>query len=243
MHDKYLLARSVCNAAAWDPAVVRRALNGDFVPEVDERLRYLRVEDSARQELLELALAFCTAVSEHELGAIRFVASRPSLVPQTDGAVWGIGQEWLELIRSARRRIVLVAPSIDAPAVRYMQDALSAAYSDNVSLIVLYGKLGNAERIRSAVSLIESSCPQSELLQWPSSEGFLHAKAICIDDKRIYIGSANLTEFGWERNVELGVTLSGVIAVPLISYCRGLVEIARSDAKSTLSRNLSQVTS
>ncbi len=56
--------------------------------------------------------------------------------------------------------------------------------------------------------------------------GFLHAKLICVDEAVVYIGSANLTDHGWHRNVELGVTLSGGGAIPLIRFCSGLVGIA-----------------
>lgn len=229
MAISYLVARSLCDAVAWDTALIRRALDGLTVPEIDERCKYLEINIAERPEALGLALCLCTAVSEHESTNIRVVASRPEFIARRD--IWSIGQEWLELIRSAKRTVVMIAPSIDAAAVLNLQDALAAAYAENVCLTVLYGALGRVERIRSAISLIKASCPHSELLEWPADEGFLHAKAICVDKKIVYVGSANLTEFGWEKNVEFGLTLSGPMAVPLIEYCFGLVKIARASKK------------
>ena len=132
------------------------------------------------------------------------------------------------MIRGAKQSIVIISPSMDVSAVMNLHDALATAYSESVRLTVVYGALGKVDRIRSAISIIKSSFPDSELLAWPNSEGFLHAKAICVDNSAVYIGSANLTEFGWERNVELGLTLTGTMAEPLIAYCAGLVDIARS---------------
>lgn len=228
MAADYVLARSICDAVAWDANSVRRALAGAMVREVDERCAYLGIDGTARPEVLALALHLCTVISQQDAGTVRFVASRPSLV-RSDRGLWGIGQEWLEMIRTAKGSIVIVAPSIDAAAVMNLHDALAAAYSDNVRLTVLYGALGKIERIRSAISIIRESCPRSELLEWPSTKGFLHAKAICVDNGIVYIGSANLTEFGWEKNVEIGMTLSGPVADPIIRYCQGLVEIARGN--------------
>jgi phosphatidylserine/phosphatidylglycerophosphate/cardiolipin synthase-like enzyme len=225
--DNYVLASSVCEAAAWDASLVQRAVDGGVVPEIEGRCAYLGIEKTRRLGIFRLARDLCLAVSHHRMDSIRVVASRPTLVPGST-RVWGLGQEWLQMIRMAERSVVIIAPSLDAPAVVNLQDALSAAYSDDVRLTVLYGALGRAERIRSALSILRSTCPGSELLEWPLSEGFLHVKAICVDDRNVYIGSANLTEFGWEKNVELGLTMSGATAAPLVQYCAGLLEIARA---------------
>jgi phosphatidylserine/phosphatidylglycerophosphate/cardiolipin synthase-like enzyme len=225
--NNYVLARSICESAAWDADLVRRAIDGNVVPEIEQRCSYLGISSIGRLDILRLALDLCMVVAHHRMSAIRVVASRPTLVPGST-RVWGLGQEWLQLIRMAEHSVVIIAPSLDAPAVTNLKDALSAAYLHDVRLTVLYGALGKVERIRSALSILRSTCPNGELLEWPSNEGFLHVKAICVDDRNLYIGSANLTEFGWEKNVELGLTLSGAEAAPLAQYCAGLIEIARA---------------
>ncbi|MHB8432423.1 MAG: phospholipase D-like domain-containing protein [Candidatus Tyrphobacter sp.] len=107
-----------------------------------------------------------------------------------------------------------------------------------IELAVLYGVLGQIERTRSALDELRATFPTAEVLQWPTIHGFLHAKMIAIDDDIVYCGSANVTEYGWQRNVEVGITMSGPVALPLVQYCEGLIRIARDASERSGPRAL-----
>jgi phosphatidylserine/phosphatidylglycerophosphate/cardiolipin synthase-like enzyme len=227
--EKYPLARSLCEAVGWDPSPLASSLRGVRITEIDDRCRELGIRDDLKRELLCVALYLATAVAERERSEFRILASKPKLVEQA-GRVWAIGQEWLELIRGATRRIVIVSPSLDELAAANLGPALSAAFRAGTGLTVVHGALGNVERLRSALRTFIEAFPNAVLLRWPTELGFLHAKLICIDDISIYLGSANITEYGWHKNVEVGITISGQGAVPLIRYCNGLVVLASEHA-------------
>ncbi len=226
--NQFLFARSVCEAAGWDPALVGRAIAGIDVPEISTRLRLLEVDSGQQDEILSLARELCIVRLESLENTVRVLTSSVDLLDECAG-IWGIGQEWLELIRQARTSILIVAPALDANAATYLRDALIGAYSAGVRLTVIYGSLGERRRIRAALTVIADCFPNANILQWPNTHGFLHAKIICVDRAAIYLGSANLTNYGWNKNVELGVTLRGVAACALVGVCDRLLEAAQSE--------------
>jgi phosphatidylserine/phosphatidylglycerophosphate/cardiolipin synthase-like enzyme len=58
----------------------------------------------------------------------------------------------------------------------------------------------------------------------PKRKAVLHAKCIVIDDRIAFVSSANFTEAGQERNIEVGVLLrTGGSAKRLLSFFDGLV--------------------
>jgi phosphatidylserine/phosphatidylglycerophosphate/cardiolipin synthase-like enzyme len=227
MSRKYFSARSLCDAVAWDRSLLSRSVAGFDVPEISERCAVLALAGNERAEILDLALDICAAFAETQRSHVRLLASKPRLVAGVSG-LWSVGQEWLELVRNAEETILFVSPTLDSIAAANMREALSAAYRGNIRLTVLYGSLGKEERTASALATFKEAFPNAELLEWPTRLGFLHAKVICADDSTIYLGSANLTEFGWEKNIELGVTVSGPASLPLVEYCHGLLDLARS---------------
>lgn len=55
--------------------------------------------------------------------------------------------------------------------------------------------------------------------------GVLHAKAVVADGEAVFVTSANLTEAGWDRNIELGLLLRDcALAGSIIAHFRGLIE-------------------
>jgi len=224
----YAFARSLCEAVAWNTNVLSACVSGTPSASIDERCAELGIGASDRSEVLLLAFHLASAVSEREHSFVRVLSSQPRLVAGAD-RYWAVGQEWLELIRRAERRIIIVSPSLDEAAARNCYAALSAAATTIESFAIVHGRLGRPERINAALGVYASAFPGAEILEWPSSEhGFLHAKLICVDVDLVYMGSANVTEYGWEKNVEVGVTLKGPAAGSLVRYCEGLLEIARS---------------
>jgi phosphatidylserine/phosphatidylglycerophosphate/cardiolipin synthase-like enzyme len=223
----YPLARSLCEAVGWDAAVIVACLDGKVSTEIDERCRELNLLEPEKRSALALARDIATAVAEREHSLVRVLSSQPRLIADA-GRLWGVGQEWLELIRRARHKIIIVSPSLDEVAAKSLCLALSAAFHAGTGLTVVHGSLGRLERITTALRVYRDAFPDAEVLEWPSGVyGFLHAKMICVDSDTVYMGSANVTEYGWEKNIEVGVTLRGPVARPLVKYCEGLASIAR----------------
>lgn len=55
--------------------------------------------------------------------------------------------------------------------------------------------------------------------------GSLHAKCIVVDDEQVFVSSANFTEAGQERNIEVGVLIrSSIVAERLTRFFAALVE-------------------
>ena len=114
-----------------------------------------------------------------------------------------------DLIAEARSEIVLVSyatlPSEDVRA------ALSAAASRGVALTLLL------ERAADNPSFAGRSEPFPGLfarrLCWPAAErpagASMHAKVLVVDRETALVGSANLTGYGLERNLEAGVLIRG----------------------------------
>lgn len=68
-------------------------------------------------------------------------------------------------------------------------------------------------------------------LHLPYPEGVLHAKAIVVDERACFIGSANLTEAAFDRNFEAGVlSRDPALAASLARHFRTLVEHGKVEA-------------
>jgi len=53
----------------------------------------------------------------------------------------------------------------------------------------------------------------------------LHAKAIVVDDERLFVTSANLTEAALDRNIEAGLLVTDrALAVSMVRHLGGLIE-------------------
>lgn len=127
-------------------------------------------------------------------------------------------------------------PRAFEPLARRMEEVLSL----EVTLLL------NIERKRgdttAAENLIRRFADRFWGQEWPGSRrprvffdpralseggagGVLHAKALVVDEERVLITSANLTEAALDRNIEMGVLLQDrVFAATVIAHFRSLVE-------------------
>lgn len=131
-------------------------------------------------------------------------------------------QALLEVIDSARREIWLV--SFATYHVPSIQSALLAAATRGCRVRLLLestaesnGKLSSG----GADSLPPELASHAEIYVWPREQravddrgrfGTLHAKFAVADGELLFVGSANLTEFAFELNIELGLLVRGVEA-------------------------------
>lgn len=99
---------------------------------------------------------------------------------------------------------------------RYLTDASS----HNYGVIHSFMKQVNSEGLTSGVSLFdytvwEDDTPISEQNQNGKNPKFtLHAKVMLFDTRAAYVGSANITDYGFNRYLEMGVLLEGTQVVP-----------------------------
>lgn len=168
---------------------------------------------SPRDVATALRGASATAVEQQRRGSVELTWTGPSSgqVP-----VRHTEQVLMEVINAAQRRLFIV--SFVAYQVKSIGKALAEAVQRGVQIDVLLesstahgGKVDHdsAEAMRKAV-------PSARLFAWAAHEkgagqypGVVHAKCAVADGRVAFITSANLTSAAMERNMELGVLVTG----------------------------------
>ena len=122
------------------------------------------------------------------------------------------------LASSAKSRLLMVSPYLSASGmgslrgaiatsaqrgawIRLVTSDLDRSGTTNRRAIAALLKGEDGDLIRERLRVLKVS--RSALLN-----GLIHAKCIVVDGKRGYLGSANFSTRGLERNLELGVALS-----------------------------------
>ena len=125
-----------------------------------------------------------------------------------------IDQVLYDLVCSAQRRIVLV--TFAAHRVRHLSQHLADAVRRDVELTLIVESKADSEGqlTANAVSAFRDvPSGKTRILCWPLAQrernqagrpGKLHAKCAIVDDVAL-IGSANLTDDAFNRNMELGI--------------------------------------
>jgi len=163
-----------------------------------------------------LLAASATSQEERQRQQLELVWSGPGLIST---ALRSTGPALLELIDSARDSVYLVTfAAYKVPAVA---DALAAAERRGVRVVfVLESDEGNGGKVDfdPLPHLRASGLRQAEVYTWPQEHrlrdergrfGSLHAKFAVADRTRLLVSSANLTEFAFNLNIELGVMVTG----------------------------------
>ena len=128
------------------------------------------------------------------------VAGRSKDVRRTRTALY-------DLIDRAVREILVFGFSFDDPAVL---DRLDRARGRGVE-VALHLDAHQMASTAGAATLLTTMEQRgfAPALHRTGGHSSLHAKAIVVDGARALIGSANLTERGADRNLELGVLIEG----------------------------------
>ncbi|MFG1735347.1 phospholipase D-like domain-containing protein [Paenibacillus sp. 843] len=118
-----------------------------------------------------------------------------------------------EMIENAQNSILLVGYSFTATSdtTRNIIRKLSEAHIRGCAVkIALHDDGFNHENVKKAWP---PNKPLPMLLKWKGNSNdtmaSLHAKLLCIDQKEIFITSANMTYHGLDSNIELGVKIQG----------------------------------
>lgn len=165
---------------------------------------------------LGLALQSASAVDEHHRNReeVRLIWTGPDVgnLPfrRTEQAL-------LELVESAKRSLLIVA--FAAYKIPELVEAINAVASAGVNVVCVFeshdasgGKvsfcpvkhLGLAPSVRNFVWPMAKR-PKDSLGRY----GSLHAKCAVVDSNLLFLSSANLTEFAFNLNIELGVLIKG----------------------------------
>jgi phosphatidylserine/phosphatidylglycerophosphate/cardiolipin synthase-like enzyme len=142
----------------------------------------------------------------------------------------------LEMISAARESIFLVA--FAAYRIETLVTELRSAVARGVRLVfVLEDKdeSGGKVSVNALSALSGANLSQATVYIWPLEQrprnergqyGALHAKFVLVDGHRLFVSSANLTEFALNLNIELGVLLTGGDAPRQME--RNLTELIRT---------------
>jgi phosphatidylserine/phosphatidylglycerophosphate/cardiolipin synthase-like enzyme len=123
-----------------------------------------------------------------------------------------------ELVENAKHEIILT--SFVTYGADNLLTSLHAASQRGVSVKLV---LERAEETDGKLSFdgmkkIKAGVPQSAIYFWPlekrgtsksGKKGILHVKCLLCDGSHVLVSSANLTDFGLELNMELGLVLHG----------------------------------
>lgn len=222
-------ARQRLPRETWDSLLKYAAAATGPVDDRSAQLGLSRVANRdilwAIQEGLKASLHATWAEAAAALMAIDQLASSPA---PAINIVWTgpasssftarrIDQFLYDLVAGAKRRILLV--TFAAYRIHRLTEGLKAAHARGVQVTMLLETEDDSDGQLSfdAVKAFGSlPIKEIELLQWPRTArennaagrpGKLHAKCAVVDDT-ILVGSANLTDDAFNRNMEMGLTTS-----------------------------------
>ena len=150
-------------------------------------------------------------------------------------------------VKRTEREIVLLSPFFEGGGLGRLADVLLDALDRGVELTIVTRYLADpgshnydviqsfiqraSERdVASNISLVdytvwEDTTPVEEQRQNGENPQFtLHAKIMLFDSQAAYVGSANVTDYGFNRYLELGVLLEGASVAAFRSLCEFLLD-------------------
>ncbi len=136
---------------------------------------------------------------------------------------------------SAKERITIMTPFLDEVGaswamalfnvtnesvskeliLRFLRDPSSNLYPEGLPLIL-------ADLSRLGVKIFDFAVPRPDTPQFYET---FHAKVICADGSRAYVGSANLSQHSKETSMEMGILVSGTAAIrvdAILNKVRGI---------------------
>jgi HKD family nuclease len=128
-----------------------------------------------------------------------------------------------KLITDSRQEIILASPFFEEEGVNMLATTLQYAIRRGVKVKIITRRTSeNTTIIKKLISSIDGSSRENlfiyEYKEKLDGESFtFHAKVLVADRSKAYLGSANFTQYGFERNIELGVLLKGKQVKPLYS--------------------------
>lgn len=235
--------------APYPASTLRAVLSGE-APEV-EGVRSALIGLNARG-IDGRAAAFALELARSEAGRV----DRPTLVWSGPGDHRLQSRQtnvvYEELLDEAEHRIWISTYALfDGPRLfKTLAQRMDGSPALEVTLLLNIGrKAGNTTKAEDLVASFANNLWAKEWpghrrpdvfydprsLHLPHPEGVLHAKAVVVDERAAFIGSANLTEAAFERNFEAGVlSRDRSLAASLARHFRTLVEHGKVEPLPTL---------
>lgn len=125
----------------------------------------------------------------------------------------------LEVIASAQERLLIVSYAVYH--IPHIRDALIEAADRGVAITLTLespDRTDAEDAYDTLKAFGEAVASRCAVFVWPSEKrerdprgkpGILHVKAVVADGRRLFVSSANLTEYAFTVNMELGVLLRG----------------------------------
>lgn len=160
--------------------------------------------------------------------ATKLVWTLPRQLPVDGLARDGYVQAVIHLVESATDTLTLVSPYFEPMGMGRLHDGLLAALQRGVAVLVLTHGIEDLSSLASASleALRRDSTGLAGLLRVlsvpPASQVFFHLKIVVADERRAIVGSANVTDKGFDTNLEVGVLLGSDAA----SEIEGVVRVA-----------------
>lgn len=174
---------------------------------------------------------------------VQLIATLPDnllLSPDVKRRIPSLAATLHRLITMASQEILILNPFFEQEGFNRLASALLAAAGRGVVVTIITRQLSDVTAINYRVmkqlweqSQQEGVSDQFRLCEYQQVEDgrmllTSHAKVILVDGRTAYIGSANLTEYGMGRFVEIGVTLEGTKAQELQTLLEAIVNAPQS---------------
>lgn len=220
-------------------AVVRAAVaeEDQFIETTIEELQSLWRDEASGISGSFLALVLRTSTialarRERELSQTQVVWTGPRVA----GSFLRSTREVIrEILRNARRDILLTGYWISAGSdavgiVEEIIDCLALAVKRGISVTLILDERPRFDATDNLAVLCRAwpaECPQPVILTWrlPHDDQHLklHAKVIVADGADALVTSANLTSYALDRNMEMGIRVSGAPAGAIDDHFRRLI--------------------
>ena len=150
-------------------------------------------------------------------------------------------------VKRTEREIVLLSPFFEGDGLGRLADVLLDALNRGVELTIVTRYLADSDShnydviesfmqraseqgVISEITLVdytvwEDTTPIGKQRQNGENPQFtLHAKVMLFDSRAAYVGSANVTDYGFNRYLELGVLLEGATVTAFRDLCEFLLD-------------------
>lgn len=182
----------------------------------------------------------------HEIDPLVTFPEDPSfegVTPQDFGMGW-LMPSLTGMIGRAESRIVLLTPFLERDGFERISGSLEQALVGGVEVVIVsrYLHIADSHNRKVLEGFVDNFCDSDASLAnlhfvdytvWPAGVSpadydqpgvnpsfTLHSKLLLVDDREVYIGSANMTEYGLSQYLETGIRVEG----PTVASYRRLVD-------------------
>jgi phosphatidylserine/phosphatidylglycerophosphate/cardiolipin synthase-like enzyme len=147
-------------------------------------------------------------------------AHRALLPPPLHDRFGDLDQFVRDVISSAKSSLLILAPYLSPSGLQALKGAIGMAAKSGAWIRLVAGDLDaddgrNLRALRQLTSGSDGRVIGSRLRVLAASSELpvlIHAKSVIADGERGFLGSANMSWQGMERNFEIGVSVSGHVA-------------------------------